>query len=47
MLSWNQAQILGCMMFIDLHDGIFFAGSKYLKYISSMMMKHNENINWT
>ncbi len=34
------------MMFIDSYDdGYFFAGSKYLEYISSITTMHNDNIN--
>ncbi len=34
-------------MFIDPYgDGYFFTGSKYLKYISSIMVMHNDNIIW-
>jgi hypothetical protein len=33
------------MMFIDSYgDGYFFTGSKYLKYISSITVIHNDNI---
>jgi hypothetical protein len=33
------------MMFIDSYgDGYFFAGSKYLEYISSITMINNDNI---
>ncbi len=33
-------------MFIDSYgDGYFFTGLKYLEYISSIIVMHNDNIN--
>jgi hypothetical protein len=45
MLNQNQVQIMYCSrMFIDLliDDGYFLTGSKYLEYISSIRIIHND-----
>jgi hypothetical protein len=46
MLNQSQAQILCCRMFTDLLDdvvmGYWWTGSKYLEYISSIRIMHNE-----
>jgi hypothetical protein len=48
MLNRNKAQILYCsMMFIDLlvDGGYFIMGYKYLEYISSIRIMHNDIYN--